>query len=337
MCPIISILVPVYNVENYLHRCVESVLIQNIQDWELILVDDGSPDRCPQICDEYAEKYDSIKVIHKENGGLPSARLAGYSEAKGDYLVFLDADDWLLPNALQTLYDAITSDEGYDVVRSVVKRVTEDGQEWLEHYEIESGIIEGEGQYLKAIQGDTVSPYLHSGMYRAPLFSEKTFLPIIENGISVGEDWFTNYYVALCVKRVKFIVQPTFAYYISASSMMGGSVYGWKYYDKVERCKKQINQELGIPEDEYYLTSKALMDLRYFFFPEIGFSWSHFKQIQPLALKGLILQKTGKKSAYNPKTVKFLQWPALYFLNSCFFRVFFWIVKLHCHSRKVIS
>lgn len=334
----ISILIPVYNVQQYLSRCIDSVLSQDFTDWELILVDDGSTDGSLQVLRQYEnEERAKIKVIHKENGGLPSARLSGYQAANGDFLVFLDADDWLLPGALQSLYDAITSDGGYDVVRSVVKRVTADGQEWLEHYGIESGVIEGDGQYLKAVQGDLVSPYLHSGIYRAALFSEKTFLPIIENGINVGEDWFTNYYVAPNVKRVKFIEQPTFAYFVNASSMMGGSVYGWKYYDKVERCKKQINQELGIPEDEYYLTSKALMDLRYFFFPEIGFSWSHFKQIQRFALKGLVLQKTGKKSAYNPKTVKFLRWPALYFLYSCFFRVSFWIIKLKCHSRKVVS
>ena len=72
----ISILVPVYNVEQYLPRCIESVLVQDFHYWEMILVDDGSPDKCPQICDEYAEKDNRIRVVHKPNGGLVSARLA---------------------------------------------------------------------------------------------------------------------------------------------------------------------------------------------------------------------------------------------------------------------
>ena len=79
----ISILVPVYNVEQYLPRCIESVLTQDFQDWEIILVDDGSPDKCPQICDEYAKKDKRIRVVHKVNGGLVSARLAGFEASVG--------------------------------------------------------------------------------------------------------------------------------------------------------------------------------------------------------------------------------------------------------------
>ena len=92
--PKVSILVPIYNVEKYLPRCIESVLSQDFRDYELILVDDGSPDQCPQICDEYAKKDSRIKVVHKQNGGLVSARLAGFMEARGEYLVFLDSDDY---------------------------------------------------------------------------------------------------------------------------------------------------------------------------------------------------------------------------------------------------
>lgn len=113
---LISIIVPVYNVEAYLHCCVESVLNQTYVDWELILVDDGSPDRCPQICDEYAGMDNRIKVIHKENGGLSSARNAALDIAKGDFITFLDSDDYLHQD---TLSDVITmiSDEGVDIVQ----------------------------------------------------------------------------------------------------------------------------------------------------------------------------------------------------------------------------
>lgn len=89
-----SIIVPVYNVEKYLRQCVDNVLMQDFNDFELILVDDGSPDLCPQICDEYAEKDSRVVVIHKENGGLSDARNAGILKSSGEYVIFLDSDDY---------------------------------------------------------------------------------------------------------------------------------------------------------------------------------------------------------------------------------------------------
>ena len=91
----ISVIVPIYNVENYIHRCIDSILAQTFTDFELILVDDGSPDNCGKICDEYAKKDSRINVIHKENGGLSSARNAGLDIASGDYIVFVDSDDYV--------------------------------------------------------------------------------------------------------------------------------------------------------------------------------------------------------------------------------------------------
>ena len=91
--PLISIIVPVYNVENYIHQCLDSVLAQAFPDYECILVDDGSPDNCPAICDEYAGKDFRFRVIHKKNGGLSDARNEGIKVAKGEYIVLLDSDD----------------------------------------------------------------------------------------------------------------------------------------------------------------------------------------------------------------------------------------------------
>ena len=97
-----SVIVPIYKVEKYLRRCIDSVLTQTFEDYELILVDDGSTDGCPAICDEYAKKDPRIKVIHKENGGLVSARQAGIRIAQGEYIFNLDGDDALLPDALES-------------------------------------------------------------------------------------------------------------------------------------------------------------------------------------------------------------------------------------------
>lgn len=104
MNPKISIIVPVYKVEQYIHKCIDSILQQTLTDIELILVNDGSPDNCGQICDEFARKDVRIKVIHKENGGLSSARNSGLDIAKGEYVGFVDSDDWIEPDMYKLLY-----------------------------------------------------------------------------------------------------------------------------------------------------------------------------------------------------------------------------------------
>lgn len=107
MQPLITVIIPVYKVEAYLEACVRSVLAQTYQNFEMILVDDGSPDRCPQMCEELVAEDSRIRVIHKENGGLSSARNAGIDAAKGTYLAFLDSDDLWTPLFLERLYRAI--------------------------------------------------------------------------------------------------------------------------------------------------------------------------------------------------------------------------------------
>ena len=105
MNPKLSVIIPIYKVENYLERCVKSVLNQDYRDFEVILVDDGSPDRCPQICDDLARMDDRIVVVHKTNGGLSAARNSGIEIAKGEYLVFLDSDDQWAEDKLRPLME----------------------------------------------------------------------------------------------------------------------------------------------------------------------------------------------------------------------------------------
>ncbi len=109
--PKISVIVPVYKVEAYLRRCVDSILAQTFQDFELILVDDGSPDNCPAICDEYAAKDSRVHVIHQKNGGLSAARNAGidwaFANSNSKYLTFVDSDDWIHKAYLEVLYHAV--------------------------------------------------------------------------------------------------------------------------------------------------------------------------------------------------------------------------------------
>ena len=112
----LSIVVPVYKAEKYLKNCIESILNQNSEEMELILVDDGSPDRCPDICDLYADRDDRVKVIHQINQGVVVARNTGIAVAKGEYLGFVDADDFIKPEMIQKAIQIIDSDQHYDIV-----------------------------------------------------------------------------------------------------------------------------------------------------------------------------------------------------------------------------
>ena len=117
----ISVIVPIYKVEEYLGRCVDSLLQQSFGDFEIILVDDGSPDGCGAICDAYASQDPRVRAVHKSNGGLSSARNAGLHVARGDVIAFVDSDDWVSPDFLEAMYVAMER-EGADIVEcGVVK------------------------------------------------------------------------------------------------------------------------------------------------------------------------------------------------------------------------
>ena len=107
--PLLSIIVPVYKVENYLPKCIDSILAQTFTDFELILVDDGSPDNCPALCDAAAEKDARVRVIHQKNGGLSAARNAGLDAARGAWIGFVDSDDYIAPEMYEVLYQAVQS------------------------------------------------------------------------------------------------------------------------------------------------------------------------------------------------------------------------------------
>lgn len=123
----VSIIVPVYKAEQYLHRCLDSILSQYFTDWECILVDDGSPDRSGAICDEYAQKDSRIQVIHKNNGGVSSARNIALQKITGKWLTFVDSDDCLYPNALQRWVE-VAEKNNLDLIQCHFNREYKEGQ-----------------------------------------------------------------------------------------------------------------------------------------------------------------------------------------------------------------
>ncbi|MBQ3431222.1 MAG: glycosyltransferase [Clostridia bacterium] len=126
--PLVSIIVPVYKVENYLDRCVASIIAQTLKDIEIILVDDGSPDNCPAMCDAWAKKDSRIQVIHKQNGGLSDARNAGLNICTGDYIGFTDSDDYIEPTMFEKLYNS-AENHGSDIAVCAHYTANEDSKQ----------------------------------------------------------------------------------------------------------------------------------------------------------------------------------------------------------------
>lgn len=148
-----SVIVPIYKVEKYLKKCVDSILAQTYTDFELILVDDGSPDNCPAICDDYKDKDNRVMVIHKDNGGLVSARNTGLLAAKGEYICYVDGDDWIAKDLLKTVFEkGIESYKPDMVVYGAVRQFEN------EHINIPNDIEEG--IYNKEKLQKDIYPYM---------------------------------------------------------------------------------------------------------------------------------------------------------------------------------
>lgn len=133
MDDLISVIIPIYKVEKWVRQCVDSVLMQTYENLEIILVDDGSPDKCPAICDMYAANDSRIKVVHKPNGGLSSARNVGLDVATGEYIVFVDSDDYIHPQMIENMYEIMEENQA-DIVICDLKRVNEDGLDLSDHF-----------------------------------------------------------------------------------------------------------------------------------------------------------------------------------------------------------
>lgn len=154
--PVVSVVVPVYKVEKYLERCVASLRSQTLRDVEIILVDDGSPDSCPEMCDALAEQDSRIRVIHKKNGGLSSARNAGLKVASGKYVGFVDSDDDVEPDMYEKMLSVIES-ENVDFVMSDYLRIPANGSPYLKTLNIRSG------RYDKTALREEIFPSLIMG------------------------------------------------------------------------------------------------------------------------------------------------------------------------------
>ena len=183
---LISIIVPIYNVEKYIHQCIDSLINQTYKNIEIILVDDGSPDNCGEICDEYARKDKRIKVIHQNNMGLSGARNTGLDNSKGDYLIFVDSDDYIACDFIEKLYN-ISIKYGVDIVECDFEKFQTD----IEVKKIEEKIkIFSVNEMLEKIEGEesVKSVVVWNKLYKRNIYESLRF-PLGK----INEDEFTTY------------------------------------------------------------------------------------------------------------------------------------------------
>lgn len=260
--PLLSIIVPIYNVELYLRQCLDSILTQTFEDFELILVNDGSTDNSPNICDEYAERDVRIIVVHKENGGLVSARKAGLSIAKGKYIGYVDSDDWIEADMYQALCDAAQAFNVDIVICDIIENYLD--------YEVRSTQIVKPGLYRKDRMIKEVYPImLYAGQYYQfglfPSVSNKLFKKSllekfqfrVDNQIRMGEDVACTYPSLLNAKSIYILDKQYLYHYRQNPSSMTAS-YDQKFFEKTLVLYKHLKDLSPAPyfanQLQYYLT-----------------------------------------------------------------------------------
>ena len=218
----ISVIVPVYNVAKYLRRCIDSILSQSFTDFELLLIDDGSKDGSGGICDEYAAKDNRIRVFHKENGGVSSARNLGLDNAKGEWIYFVDADDEIVPEALQTIFMGM--DKQHDVVLCGFEKCRENGEVVFRYNGdvFNKTLTKEECTYAVFIY-DFYGYYYLGWMWVWAFRKEliKNHGLRFSEQIQVKEDTlFVVQYVCRCVKSCFFSTKPIYRYYEASTGIM---------------------------------------------------------------------------------------------------------------------
>ena len=269
--PLISVIVPIYMIDRYIGICIESILNQTYKNLEIILVDDGSRDRCPEICDLYSRKDQRIRVIHKPNGGLVSARKAGLQQSNGEYISYVDGDDWIGPGFIDGLYTAAET-TGADMICA---GQTRDLFSKSAHFSnaLPSGIYEGEKLTdlwktmisYKPFYRPGISTYVWNKLFRRDILIGPQ--SAVDNRISIGEDGAVTYPALLRCRKVALIDNVAYHYRQREDSMLKQSAsfseeaQKLKYlYDYMIRWSGQTDPELSIRSQVVdYVLSIAIM------------------------------------------------------------------------------
>ena len=214
--PLISIIVPVYKVEPYLHKCVDSILSQTYTHLEIFLVDDGSPDNCGKICDDFAQKDNRIKVIHKKNGGLSDARNVVIDMAKGEYITFVDSDDFVTSDYVETLYHLV---EKYQCKVGVA---------WLRSFHEGCEADTTQPPYVEKVfdRMEGIEKMFYQELFDTAAWCKIYHRSLFETGIRypfglIYEDLPTTYLLFLQADKIAFCNRVIYNYLLRANSIEG--------------------------------------------------------------------------------------------------------------------
>lgn len=228
--PLLSIIVPVYDVERYLPKCIDSILAQTFTDFELILVEDGSPDNCPALCDAAAARDARIRVIHQKNGGLSAARNAGLDAARGAWIGFVDSDDYIAPEMYEVLYQAVQS-TGADLALCDYAEVDEAGAPCLPpHTGLAQRIFTGR-ELLKRATNTMAQPAWNK-LYRRAIFAQLRY----PEG-KLNEDLFLIPEVCLQIQKAVVVPKALYYYVQRGGSIMSGNKT-LRHFDAAEAAQR---------------------------------------------------------------------------------------------------
>ncbi len=212
---LISVIVPIYKVEEYLDRCLESIVNQSYKNLEIILVDDGSPDSCPKICDEWAKKDIRIKVIHKENGGLSDARNAGLSIAQGEYISFIDSDDWINIHFFEVMFNTMTAEKS-DIIQCEKLDTTKNNGEYLQQVDtFNLTTVTDEQAISMLICENKFKQVVWNKLYKKQIIVK----PFVKGVINEDEFW--TYKIISEADRITYIDAKLYYYFSRPGSIMG--------------------------------------------------------------------------------------------------------------------
>lgn len=222
----LSVIVPVYNVEKYLRECVDSVLAQDIDDMEVILVDDGSTDRSGGICDEYAEKDNRVTVIHKENGGCSAARNAGLDIAQGEYITFVDSDDYLLPDTYRLNVEYMEKHHEVDCLQfpTVYDERIEFTRKYKRHDKERTFI--GEEMFLHWWSGKEINHFVSNKIYKSDMWKDLRFAI----GAFIEDSMIVPHLVQRC-QRLHISLKGGYFYRYAEGSILNSAWTEKKYMD----------------------------------------------------------------------------------------------------------
>lgn len=234
MNPLISIIVPIYKVQDYLEKCIESILVQSITDIELILIDDGSPDECGNICDFYVAKDPRIKVVHKKNEGLSAARNTGLDIAKGEYVGFVDSDDWIDQNMYETLINLLIANDADIAQCEFIK--TSDEEEIVDNSERYTVEVFSNIESLKNLYNEKAISTVVSWnkLYKRVLFENIRF----PKG-KIHEDEFTTHKLLHKAKKLVY-TNKIFYYYRQTPNSIMNSKFNKKKLDILDAMQERL-------------------------------------------------------------------------------------------------